>query len=281
MVATLSGYHPELEALDVKMRACGRPSPPAADWLRFKGGMPAGTKGIAAFQHATTQWKAELVAWEKANPEAAVEYALLDQEYIAAEDRLEGHKWDHKRAQEHYLPERLRRLGVPSECVHGAATPKETKALARAREWYPFPSWCLVLFGGFGTGKTTAAAWCAMEWLRRSKRVQWVRAPQASRLSLFGAEANVFADLCRASDALVLDDLGADFATDAWRQWLEDILDARWGNKRKTLITVNNLSEEAFRARVGARLLDRFRDGDIFDCGRGSMRGQQTKGETP
>ncbi len=273
MVATLSGYHPELEAIDVKMRACGRPSPPAADWLRFKGGMPKDAKGIAAFQHATTQWKAELVAWEKAHPEAALEYAVLDAEYVSAEDRLEGHKWDHTRAREHYLPERLRRLGVPAMCVHGAAAAKETKALDKARDWFPFPSWSLVLFGGFGTGKTTAAAWCAMEWLRRSKRVQWVRAPAASAMQLFGAEANIFIDLCRESDALVIDDLGAEFPTDAWRRWLEDVLDARWGNKRKTLITVNNLGEEDFKKRMGGRIIDRLRDGELFDCGKGSMRG--------
>ncbi len=268
---TLSGYHPELEAIDVKMRACGRPSPPAADWLRFKGGMPKDAKGIAAFQSASTQWKAELVAWEKANPEAAIEYAILDSEYMTAEDRLEGLKWTEQR--EHYLQERMRRMGVPAKCVRAAESISETKAMTAARAWFPKPTWALTLFGGFGTGKTTAAAWCIQEWIRRGHRTQWARAPQLSNGTLLGAEANVYADSCRTCDVLVIDDLGADRMSDVWRAWLEDVLDARWGAQRKTLLTVNGMDGTHFAERMGGRIMDRLRDGERINCGDGSLRG--------
>ncbi len=117
--------------------------------------------------------------------------------------------------------------------------------------------------------------------MRRGLRVKWVRAPEQSRSSLFGAEANVFAQDCRACDALVLDDFGADHASDVWRTWLEDVLDARWGSKRKTLITVNNLDGPEFSARIGGRIVDRLRDGSRLDCGKGSMRGELPKPTQP
>ncbi len=269
---TLSGYHPELENIDARMRALGRPPPPAADWLRSKGGLPAGKTGIAQFQAATAKWRDELATWESANAEAAVEYAILDAEYVTAEERLEGAKW--QEVKEHYLAERMRRMGVPSNCVRAADSVSETKALQAARAWFGLPQWSLVLFGGFGVGKTTAAAWCVQEWIRRGFRVKWVRAPEASMSPLFGAEANVFQEDCRACDALVLDDFGADRASDVWRTWLEDVLDARWGSQRKTLITVNNLDGDEFKARIGGRLTDRLRDGSRLDCGAGSLRGK-------
>ena len=100
-----------------------------------------------------------------------------------------------------------------------------------------------------------------------------MRAVQMANSQLLGAEANVYAETCRTCDALIIDDLGADRVSDVWRTWLEDVIDARWGSQRKTLLTVNGMDGPAFVERMGPRLVDRLRDGARINCGDGSMRG--------
>lgn len=256
-----------LDDIDRDMRALNRPAPPVVKWLASK---PKGLMGKAAWDAACLEWEREKVAWSVANPHAAEEWAFLRAEAFALEEQLEGAKWG--KAREAYLHSKARRMGVPSECLHAATRGHVTPTLDATREWWKITNWCLLLFGGFGIGKTSAAAWAVLEFMRRGERAKWVRAPAACRAPLFGAEAMVFTQECRSVPVLVLDDVGADLPTDGWRAWLEDVIDARWGNQRRTIITVNNLDGAAFAARMGERLTDRLRTATKFDGGKGSMR---------
>jgi chromosomal replication initiation ATPase DnaA len=248
MSTLASGYHPELVALDERMVRLGRPPAPVVSWLS------GGLKGDIRERHKA--WRQQVARWERANPDAARQWHELDAEYTTAE----------------YLYERLERLGCPKECIEVVRKPRDTVAIECARDWFNSGDWCLVLFGGYGVGKTSAAAWIAHQMLTRNFSARWVRAPAASRNTVFGAEAAVQAEQARKAGVLIIDDIGADFENAGWKSWLEDVLDSRWGNNKRTVITVNTLTMDEFSARMGARLGDRLRTGRVYDCGQGSMR---------
>lgn len=271
------GYHPDLIALDEQMVRCGRPPPPVQAWLALK---PKNLHGKDAWVAALAAWRVALEAWEQANPELAREWAECNAAYAQREEELERQKWE--AAQELYTFEHLTRLGAPRECVDAVRNPQETNALKYAREFWSISAWCMTLLGGPGSGKTTAATWLALQYTERTprQRVVWVRAVAESAKPLFGAEAEVRKQQCRSADVLVVDDalVSASKKADgsypdnpAWRQWLEDVLDARWGNHRKTIIT-SNASGDEFKARLGVRLMDRLGTGMRFNLGAESMR---------
>lgn len=272
MIPLAPGYAPQLVKLDEQMVALGRPLPPVMRLVSMleKGKRP----GLEKWNQACAKWKAELAAWEEKNPEAAIRWHELDIEYAEAEERIEAAKWAD--ATTEYVFERMARLGVPRECIEAVRRPKDTVAVQCARDWFLSGDWCLVLFGGFGTGKTTAAAFQAHQMLGRNYSLQWVRAVAASKGQHFGVAGEVSAYRARSAGLLVVDDIGADHENAGWKGWLEDVLDSRWGNKKRTIITVNTLTLEEFSARMGARLGDRLRTGRTFDCGTGSMRGRET-----
>lgn len=68
-----------------------------------------------------------------------------------------------------------------------------------------------------------------------------------------------------AADAMVLDDPGTEFLDRAGSMGvrMDGLLDARYREIRKTLITTN-LCVEDFSARYGERVMDRIRDGGCF-----------------
>lgn len=67
-------------------------------------------------------------------------------------------------------------------------------------------------------------------------------------------------DVARECDLLVLDDLGRERMTEWTIERLTGVLDGRWSNGKRTVITTN-LSGEAVRARYGDPVLDRIQDG--------------------
>lgn len=168
------------------------------------------------------------------------------------------------------VSDRLKDL-VGSRAAETLQSIKPTRMLAAAQAWDTSPSWCLLLYGGVGCGKSVAAAWLAQRALMMLASVAWLRAPQAALMGLYDAEARARARQARNAALLVVDDLGAEFSSEAWRGWLEDILSARHTNGDRTVLTTN-LDPAAFRARVGARLGDRIREGTVFGSDEPSMR---------
>lgn len=151
------------------------------------------------------------------------------------------------------------------------AKPSQTHAMGAAREWGQSRLWCLALLGGVGSGKSVAAGWLAHQALSRSDGVCWLRASEAATGSLYGPEAQQRAQWARSARLLVIDDFGAEMASEAWKSWLEDVLGARYANAGRTVVTTN-LDAEAFRARLGLRLTDRIREGMVVGTAAVSMR---------
>ena len=149
--------------------------------------------------------------------------------------------------------------------------PSSSQSMIAAAEWLVSPAWCLALLGGVGNGKSVAAGWLARAELERGGSVCWIRATEASTASLYGPEAAERSKRARTSDLLVVDDLGAELASAPWASWLSDVLDARYANLDRAVLT-SNLDAAAFKERVGPRLADRIREGKVVGTSSVSMR---------
>lgn len=149
----------------------------------------------------------------------------------------------------------------------------DTAARDAVADWARGRSWCLLLLGGVGCGKSTAAAGYAVWLARENNRMPvWVRAVRASRMSGFGAETEQCIESWRNTILLVIDDLGAELMTPTWQQMLEDVLDFRYQHSLLTILP-SNLSADEFKARYGERIADRIRhDGTVRTLDAKSMR---------
>ena len=101
----------------------------------------------------------------------------------------------------------------------------------------------------------------------RNYRPKWVRCVQLVDSALFGVAAELHKYRCRNAGVLVLDDIGAgarEKDSKAWMGWLDDVLDARWSQQRKTIIT-SNLPTGKLSAWLGPRLSERLNEGVIFE----------------
>lgn len=109
-----------------------------------------------------------------------------------------------------------------------------------------------------GVGKTWAAyAICNLAVARR----QWVYGGSMIDLNESfrpGREGDAYA-VAQECDLLLLDDLGRERITDWTIERLTGILDARWSNRRRTIITTN-LDGSTFLARYGGPIVDRVTD---------------------
>lgn len=161
--------------------------------------------------------------------------------------------------------------GVPE----GGAMFRPTKALEAVGRFLS-PSdekTFLVLAGGEGNGKTTAAAWAAaFHGGRVAKAIDVIRA------GMFPDDPSFLPSLWRAR-VLVLDDLGAEplDGKDYGLASVVDLVDRRYDAARKTIVTTNSTLEE-FRSRYGTgpglRLWVRFREaGRFLEIAEPSMRG--------
>lgn len=266
-----NGYSDKLIAIDDDMVALGRPLPPVVSWLT------GGFKGD--FNAATAQWRARLDAWEETNPEAAVRWSELRQNYIAQERlelkaRFDPDAWNY---------EQLRHVGCPDKYIDAIrGQMRETASWRAAREWMlDGIAWSLVLVGQTGCGKSVGAAWAAHQKLMRSFGVAWVDCPRQSEASMYGVEAELRRFQCRTAQVLVLDDLGSGRrerqtkpgeSNGMWLAWLDDVVGSRANSSRKTIITTNRSPDE-LKAWLGDRLVDRLRDGSIHSSGEKSLRG--------
>lgn len=152
---------------------------------------------------------------------------------------------------------------------------RDTAAVAIVREGV---HGAVVLSGGAGSGKTVAAAWWVVSFLRNPDRwrqgldeheVKWrgmlpefVTAAHLARWERYSdAEMNRLLH----SPALVIDDLGVEFSDrgGSFQATLDEVINARYGAELPTVITTN-LDGAAFKARYGERIADRIRQTGKF-----------------
>lgn len=265
-----NGYSDKLIAIDDELVALGRPLPPVVSWLS------GGQRGD--FNARTVAWRQQLEAWEEANPQAAIRWSELRQDYITQERhelraRYDDDAWNY---------EQLRHIGCPDKFIDTIrGTMRETQSWRAARDWMLDLPWSLMLVGGTGCGKSVAAAWVAHQRLMRGFGVHWVDCPRQSEASMYGVEAELRRFQCRTAHTLVLDDLGSGRreretkpgeANHLWLAWLDDVLGSRANEGRKTVITTNRTAVE-LKAWLGERLVDRLRDGTVSSSSERSMRG--------
>ena len=119
----------------------------------------------------------------------------------------------------------------------------------------------LYLFGPVGSGKTRAAATIVLEWMRhRSTYARFLTAAQlfsGLRESEFGrGSGGLDIDLVAGYHLLVVDDLGAEKATDYRTEKLIEVMAARWDHdpQHHTVIT-SNLDLEQLSVHLGSERL--------------------------
>lgn len=137
------------------------------------------------------------------------------------------------------------------------------RAAARARHYAEEPRGWLVLRGPVGTGKTHLAA--AVVNVVAARGVPACFFVVADLLDLLRAAYDPEADcpgydrlmtLVKTAPLLVLDDLGAEKATDWAREKVYQIVDYRYRNRLPTVITTNARAD-TLDERVESRMLDR------------------------
>lgn len=164
--------------------------------------------------------------------------------------------------------------GWPIRALEAAAHADIAKpAVARVLAWDSKSENVLVLSGQPGCGKTTAAAVWA---LKRNIAPAFLRATSFAASSRYNHEQRA---TWFHADAMILDDLGSEYA-DAKGNFLVDLdelVDTFYGDRRPLLITTNCTDAE-FKARYGARIVDRIREcGAFFGIRSGSLRAKTSE----
>lgn len=211
---------------------------------------------------ARSDLKARQDEWDAANPAAAEAWRNAER----IEDARDQVRFEIERRRRQ-RDERERVLSVLDEVPRVRALVEKglnpSPAHDAVQEWARTKSWCLLLLGGVGCGKSSAAGAFAVKFGEDGGKAGWVRAVEASRLSAFGAEAEARFQAWRTIGCLVLDDLGTELMTPTWQQALDDVLDYRYQHSLRTVLP-SNLSAEEFKSRYGDRISDRIRhDGTV------------------
>jgi hypothetical protein len=187
----------------------------------------------------------------------------------------------------------------PVLAVEHALVATETLAMAHVRKFAAGERRALVLMGGVGAGKTTAATEYALD--HGGSAPGFVRASEleargryADREAPKGAlrDRDIRAWL-RTRSMLVLDDLGAEYmdGKGAFRSLLDELLDLFYGDKKRIIITTNlkhartppdpkkppprnaPAEEPQLAERYGARIMSRlFEIGLRGECGNTDLR---------
>lgn len=197
--------------------------------------------------------------WAEENPLLAREWqeALAEDERRREKEEREAEI----KAQDEAIPQRLIAMGCPRRAAEACRALKDTPALDAVRGFLPDPDLTFVLLVGFpGTGKTVAA--CSVLRYHEPSRARFIRAADAAVMQAFGPEAErEWRKLCTVP-LLVLDDLGVEAMNDWWRGRIEGLIDARYGDMLKTVITTN-LGTEQFKKVYGERIARRVREAGL------------------
>lgn len=160
------------------------------------------------------------------------------------------------------VPKRIRRV------LSGEM--QSTQAFSAVKSWIDkadHESWCLLLCGSPGVGKSVSAAWWLREYLAFSKK--WCHIADIIRTGLYGEELTDYWKC----DAMVIDDIGVEFrdSKGAFDSLFDGIVEKRCAQECRTIITTNVSPSELSR-RYGERVVDRFRLGTIFVANDESLR---------
>lgn len=104
----------------------------------------------------------------------------------------------------------------------------------------------LILWGGVGTGKTYLAACIANALLKQGKKVLMKDFTEISNISVFDADAYVSA--LSVYDLLILDDLGAERASEFATQNVFNVVNRRWESGKPLIVTTNKSLDELKQA---------------------------------
>lgn len=125
---------------------------------------------------------------------------------------------------------------------------------------------CLVIAGHYGTGKTHLAVAIIREFAMSGISAMYttadglIRGYKASYDRANGLdESAVFASYA-GKDLLVIDELGYQRGSEEDRRILTNIMDARYGAMRSTVI-ISNLTMQQIAEELGDRVIDRMREG--------------------
>jgi DNA replication protein DnaC len=134
-------------------------------------------------------------------------------------------------------------------------------AYDQARQYADDPQGWLILFGGYGCGKTHLAAAIANQVIRRGQAVLFIVVPDLLDYlrATFGPNSPVSYDErfdeVRNAPLLILDDLGTQSSTNWAQEKLFQILNFRYNARLPTVITSNHKLEE-IDLRIRSRMVD-------------------------
>ena len=144
---------------------------------------------------------------------------------------------------------------------------RKTRAL-EAIQAPPEGAHLIVLSGGVGCGKTTAASWWLWHGSRGHRQYLRTGSPRFVAVAWFARHSRYDHerfDRLEQARALVVDDLGMEYA-DAKGNFVADLdalLDARYRNLLPTVLTTN-LEADDFKQRYGPRLRSRIQERGCF-----------------
>lgn len=184
---------------------------------------------------------------------------------------------DHASARRRWLADRAQVLldgRFPTRVVETVRADRlaASPALAHARAFRDAPvgvKHILVLLGGVGAGKTTAAAWLASE--VGGSKPGLVRSGSLERAGRYDRDLD---EWVTSRTMLVIDDLGVEFqdSKGAYRSILDELIDIAYGARRRLVLTTN-LDAAGVADRVGDRIWSRFcASAQLADCGNHDLR---------
>jgi len=205
---------------------------------------------------------------------------------LTDDEKLARAEWERKRTElearqeERRLEGMLASLGVKATTAKAVSSGRldRTAALQGVEDQERFGRTFLLLSGGVGTGKTVAAASAAIAATKSGQRARFVKAGELSTQSSFGDAAEARMAELRRADVLVIDDLGLERLHDMWKQAFEDLIDHRWEEDLRTIITTNlpptaDAGRQSIRGVYGERVASRIRQkGLIVLCGTDDLR---------
>lgn len=218
--------------------------------------------------------------------DATLARAVARAEAADAEERQLAQRSDHRRAEREQVrsaaAQELSDSGVPAVILDQLRANRilETMAIAKVRQWRRTRSWVLILSGGYGIGKDHAFAWhmwldaLAKAEARRGSHVKvakcWFNAATIQSIGNYDrAEFERLASV----PLLVIPDLGGEHHNGAWLSLLGNLLDERFGNHKRTLISTNlpRKPDEAkgekvsqLRTWMGDRIASRINAGGVI-----------------
>lgn len=208
----------------------------------------------------------------------------------------------HEEQQESSLGEHYARCGVPSSIYELASQGGVNNdslnfpAMGAMKNWSAKDGAIfLLLAGGSGSGKTTAAVEALRlcrspfyaydsdgnifgSWQYDSRRGMFISSVDLAEHASWTPTGESLWGRARKVSLLVLDDLGTEMQTEKgpFLSEFQDLIRRRHANSLRTVVTTN-LDSKTFRVRYGARVLDRMLEkGMAFNAGNESKRGRLT-----